>query len=116
MERLVLKNITEDLIVEECFGHFQKVELDYQTCSHCSEHCHRFSISFSTLTSAYRSILPVNKQGLDIYGQKIDNHDANGELVECPVCKKSVAAARFAPHLEKCLGLGRNARPKRYIF
>ena len=57
----------------------------------------------------------VNKVGLDIYGQKIDNHDANGELVECPVCKKSVAASRFAPHLEKCLGIGRTGRSKRCL-
>jgi hypothetical protein len=52
MERLVLKNITEDLIVEECFGHFQKVELDHQKCSHCSEHCHRFSRDLSILPSS----------------------------------------------------------------
>lgn len=49
------------------------------------------------------------KGGHDIYGLKIDNHDANGELVECGNCKKNVAAARFAPHLEKCMGLGRTA-------
>ncbi len=60
-------------------------------------------------------IITVVRQGVDIYGQKIDNHDANGELVECPVCKKSVAASRFAPHLEKCIGMGRSARPKRYF-
>lgn len=53
------------------------------------------------------------RSGHDIYGCKIDNHDANGELVECGNCKKSVAAARFAPHLEKCMGLGRTGRSKR---
>lgn len=55
----------------------------------------------------------VTKTGYDIYGLKIENHDSNGELVECGICKKSVAAARFAPHLEKCMGLGRGARNKR---
>lgn len=55
----------------------------------------------------------ATKQGYDIYGLKIDNHDANGELVECAICKKTVAASRFAPHLEKCMGLGRTARIKR---
>lgn len=48
-----------------------------------------------------------------MYGQKIDNHDANGELVTCSICKKAVSAARFAPHLEKCMGMGRQARAKR---
>jgi len=55
----------------------------------------------------------ANKAGYDIYGLKVDNHDANGELVECPICKKNVAAARFAVHLEKCMGIGRTARTKR---
>ena len=55
----------------------------------------------------------VRKAGHDVYGQKIDNHDANGELVTCSICKKAVSAARFAPHLEKCMGMGRQARAKR---
>ena len=56
-----------------------------------------------------------NKPGYDIYGLKVDNHDANGELVECSICKKNVAAARFAVHLEKCMGIGRTARTKRAV-
>lgn len=27
----------------------------------------------------------------------------------CPECQRSVAATRLAPHLEKCLGQGRNS-------
>ncbi|XP_055716314.1 SAGA-associated factor 11 homolog [Phlebotomus papatasi] len=27
----------------------------------------------------------------------------------CPNCDRSVAASRFAPHLEKCMGMGRNS-------
>ena len=27
-------------------------------------------------------------------------------LVECLVCKRQVAVSRFAPHLDKCMGLG----------
>ncbi|XP_017485185.1 PREDICTED: SAGA-associated factor 11 homolog [Rhagoletis zephyria] len=27
----------------------------------------------------------------------------------CPSCKRSLAASRLAPHLEKCMGMGRNA-------
>ena len=27
----------------------------------------------------------------------------------CPNCKRSLAASRFAPHLEKCMGMGRNS-------
>jgi hypothetical protein len=46
------------------------------------------------------------KSGHDIYGLKIENHEANGEIVECLICRKSLSASRFAPHLERCMGLG----------
>ena len=45
--------------------------------------------------------------GLDVLGQP--------ELMKrppdakCPVCARSIACTRFAPHLEKCVGLGRNS-------
>lgn len=38
----------------------------------------------------------------------------NGMLTaECPCCKKVLAATRFAPHLEKCMGMGRQSARKR---
>lgn len=27
----------------------------------------------------------------------------------CPNCQRNMAASRFAPHLEKCMGMGRNS-------
>ena len=27
----------------------------------------------------------------------------------CPNCERNLAANRFAPHLEKCMGMGRNS-------
>lgn len=82
------------------------------------------------------------KAGLDIYGNRIDINGgiasssanaftpinnisttdlmntgtctSNGMLtVECPCCKKMLAATRFAPHLEKCMGMGRQSSRKR---
>lgn len=74
------------------------------------------------------------KPGLDIYGNKIDGGggvigqssslvsnatsetacSGNGMItVECPSCKKVLAATRFAPHLEKCMGMGRQSARKR---
>ncbi|GMT24269.1 hypothetical protein PFISCL1PPCAC_15566 [Pristionchus fissidentatus] len=29
--------------------------------------------------------------------------------VVCPECRRSIAAVRFAPHLDKCIGMGRNS-------
>lgn len=83
------------------------------------------------------------KGGLDIYGNRIDSNgviistssstlsgtnstnpsnftsDQSNTLnsgmitVECPCCKKVLAATRFAPHLEKCMGMGRQSARKR---
>ena len=44
---------------------------------------------------------------MDIFGQ-VYNQWKNKEC-ECPNCKRLIAASRFAPHLEKCLGMGRNS-------
>ncbi|XP_026772262.2 ataxin-7-like protein 3 isoform X1 [Pangasianodon hypophthalmus] len=49
----------------------------------------------------------VDQPGLDIFGQ-VYNQWKNKECV-CPNCSRSIAASRFAPHLEKCLGMGRNS-------
>lgn len=49
----------------------------------------------------------VDQPGLDVFGQ-VYNQWKNKECV-CPNCSRSIAASRFAPHLEKCLGMGRNS-------
>uniref|UniRef100_A0A914ME20 SAGA-associated factor 11 n=1 Tax=Meloidogyne incognita TaxID=6306 RepID=A0A914ME20_MELIC len=33
----------------------------------------------------------------------------------CFVCSRMIAAVRFAPHLEKCIGIGRNTRVRRRV-
>nr|XP_023646979.1 ataxin-7-like protein 3 isoform X2 [Paramormyrops kingsleyae] len=49
----------------------------------------------------------VDRPGVDIFGQ-VYNQWKNKECV-CPNCERGIAASRFAPHLEKCLGMGRNS-------
>uniref|UniRef100_A0A1A8J1R9 Ataxin-7-like protein 3 n=1 Tax=Nothobranchius kuhntae TaxID=321403 RepID=A0A1A8J1R9_NOTKU len=49
----------------------------------------------------------VDQPGVDIFGQ-VFNQWKNKEC-ECPNCNRLIAASRFAPHLEKCLGMGRNS-------
>lgn len=59
---------------------------------------------------------PVNVPGLDIYGQKVEK--AASESFPCNNCQQTVVASRFAPHLEKCMGMGRNSSrlARRYIY
>ena len=50
---------------------------------------------------------PPSLQDPDVFGRV---HPAVAtEAVECTSCGRKVAAGRFAPHLEKCLGQGRQA-------
>ncbi|CAM8931067.1 unnamed protein product [Rhodiola kirilowii] len=51
-----------------------------------------------------------NKYVVDIFGQT--HPPVANELFDCMNCGRAVAAGRFAPHLEKCMGKGRKARLK----
>ncbi|KAL5202616.1 hypothetical protein ABZP36_013568 [Zizania latifolia] len=51
-----------------------------------------------------------NKGAVDVFGQVLPAVAA--DVVECMNCGRPVAAGRFAPHLEKCMGKGRKARTK----
>lgn len=46
-------------------------------------------------------------KGLDIFGE-VSAVRKTYECV-CPNCGRNMAASRFAPHLEKCMGMGRNS-------
>lgn len=50
----------------------------------------------------------VNQPGLDIFGQRPDAQAA-GELYDCPQCRRKFPSGRYAIHLEKCLGMGRQS-------
>jgi SAGA-associated factor 11 len=50
----------------------------------------------------------INKPNCDVFGQTA-NEIQNTESFECLNCKRTVAATRYAPHLEKCMGMGRNS-------
>jgi len=51
-----------------------------------------------------------SKYVVDIFGQS--HPSVASEVFECMNCGRSIVAGRFAPHLEKCMGKGRKARPK----
>jgi len=48
----------------------------------------------------------VDEIGLDVFGQVPMKKQL--ECV-CPNCQRNLAASRFAPHLEKCMGMGRSS-------
>ena len=55
-----------------------------------------------------------NSYALDVFGQTISNTSGVPPLKKqcecvCPNCQRNLAASRFAPHLEKCMGMGRHS-------
>ncbi|KAI8053883.1 hypothetical protein BDF22DRAFT_681825 [Syncephalis plumigaleata] len=95
-----IKEAVSDLVTElldECVldavvvAH-REARLAAAKCGICRTRCRAFS----------------STPGLDIFGQK--PMPDTQEIVECPNCKRQFVASRYAPHLEKCLGIaGRNA-------
>eukprot|EP00899_Mesostigma_viride_P008092 jgi/Mesvir1/17284/Mv07689-RA.1 len=51
---------------------------------------------------------PKGKHGLDLFGQR--HPPVPTDMVTCLHCSRKVMSGRFAPHLEKCMGKGRNSR------
>lgn len=43
----------------------------------------------------------VDRPNMDVFGSSITKIAMD---CTCPICERPVAAARFAPHLEKCMG------------
>jgi hypothetical protein len=60
----------------------------------------------------------VQKRGYDIFGQNITGRSGSSSQAnvttdvkfDCPNCGWPVVASRYAPHLEKCMGIGRTTR------
>lgn len=60
------------------------------------------------------SEMPDPKCPVDVFGQVISTTSGVPALKKqpecvCPNCQRNLAASRFAPHLEKCMGMGRNS-------
>lgn len=55
-----------------------------------------------------RAIGDTRRPARDAFGVALPA-TAAGDLIECPACERRVSAARYAPHLEKCMGKGRRS-------
>jgi len=50
----------------------------------------------------------VQDKSLDVFGNSAQDIKKFVECT-CPKCSRVLGTAKFAPHLEKCLGMGRNS-------
>ncbi|XP_029429237.1 ataxin-7-like protein 3 isoform X2 [Rhinatrema bivittatum] len=94
----IAHEIYTDLIEDSCLGLCFEV--------HRAVKCGYFFLD-DTDPDCTKDFEIVDQPGVDIFGQ-VYNQWKNKECV-CPNCSRSIAASRFAPHLEKCLGMGRNS-------
>ena len=70
--------------------------------------------SVTQLTAEDSPPIPISGH-VDVFGQPVTTLTGlptmkNVPQIECPNCSsRTLAASRFAPHLEKCMGMGRNS-------
>eukprot|EP01119_Soliformovum_irregulare_P022287 TRINITY_DN7597_c2_g1_i1.p1 TRINITY_DN7597_c2_g1~~TRINITY_DN7597_c2_g1_i1.p1 ORF type:complete len:231 (+),score=60.52 TRINITY_DN7597_c2_g1_i1:41-733(+) len=81
--------LVDELSLEVCFD----VHKQYKVGSHCLD-CD--------------ATMPSNQPGTDIFGQTASDIGVLDSF-ECLNCGRAVSATRYAPHLEKCMGMGRTS-------
>jgi len=59
-------------------------------------------------SSVYDKQPIVDVKGLDIFGNAPFSVKKSVDCT-CPNCNRFLGAQKFAPHLEKCMGMGRNS-------
>lgn len=89
-----LDSIVEELVDEVSLG----------LCFEIHRSCKVGSFFLNDETDSDYAI--TDRPGMDVLGQMPSKK--NYECV-CPNCQRNLAASRFAPHLEKCMGMGRNS-------
>lgn len=85
----ILQTLIEDVIFSECLQ------------------VHRAAKMGLIFTDAGDESFKIKDEaGLDVFGQPLTKTKKQYNCT-CPNCHRNLAAARLAPHLEKCMGMGR---------
>ncbi|KAG0236882.1 hypothetical protein BGW42_002380 [Actinomortierella wolfii] len=87
----ILSDLMDELVLEVVAESHREVTLMRSICPICKTRCRNY----------------VHQAGLDIFGQ--NPQTSNSQTYECVSCQRSYPAQRYAPHLEKCLGLAGRA-------
>lgn len=88
----IFEELVDDVILGACFEVHRSVKLGIFFLDEATDDEKKYEI--------------VDEVGLDVFGQVPLKKQF--ECV-CPNCQRNLAASRFAPHLEKCMGMGRNS-------
>ena len=76
-----------------------------------------YNSSSSTAVTSISTSEITETPGFDVFGNVTHGKGVPRVTYECkcPQCNRSIAATRFAPHLEKCMGMGRAASRAREV-
>jgi len=94
----IFATMMDDIILGICFDLHRSVKNGVYEVTDTDNNCHP---------------LPIAGH-VDVFGHQVSTITGLPSLktipqIECPNCKRQLAASRFAPHLEKCMGMGRNS-------
>ncbi len=103
----MLEDCISDLCMNVIFDEHRTHKLSRLPCQICLTRCRHKYLSSAPSNSSSSSI-----NGLSAPPSVSESSSAqmSTERFECPSCRMSFPNTRYAPHLEKCLGLGRNVR------
>lgn len=97
----VTLELTLSLFQDVIYDSIEKIYLESTKCSICQQIHSKLNCTDIFLVDEdgkLRTVSPVSSL-------PIGSH----ENIECAVCGRNIASTKYAPHLEKCLGMGRNA-------
>lgn len=93
-------NVTPDSLAGIALRMLQDIVEDFIVDIYCDAQSTLFKIRL--LEESGLKIFE-RRPGLDIRGRPLQSSAAS--YCQCPHCKRSISMIRYAPHLEKCLGL-----------
>ncbi|EMR11471.1 hypothetical protein PNEG_00486 [Pneumocystis murina B123] len=86
----ILSDLLLDIIFEIAVSTHKREVFSKRKCLRCNKFCHFYSIN----------------SGSDIFGKPYQT-PVTAPYYSCTICSREIAAGRYVPHLEKCLGSGR---------
>ncbi|EDV20987.1 uncharacterized protein TRIADDRAFT_60605 [Trichoplax adhaerens] len=107
-----LRNMTGDQ-AEKLSQYFYETMVDEITLGTCYDVDRSVQLGYFNILDC----MPISKDDEisdsvrgDIFSEITEGARNKSLEVSCPECQRTITASRFAPHLEKCLGMGRISR------
>jgi len=95
------------IVIKKKSAYWLQDNLIQNNCKYCDIYFQVFYLDMSNNGDCHVKFTEIKDiRGLDVFGQVPMKKQFD---CVCPNCQRNLAASRFAPHLEKCMGMGRNS-------